>query len=95
MGGPSIVEARPSVATDNAWLGSAVRLLREQRKLSARDLSLQSGLSESYVGKLETGRVQPSLRCFGQLALALELNTAEIFFLVTHEGRRGLAEGGV
>jgi transcriptional regulator with XRE-family HTH domain len=89
-GGASIVEARSPFVSQAELLGSAIRHHREERGISARDLSLRSGFSESYVGKVESGQLQPSLRAFGQLVVALELNSAEVFFLVIHEGRRAL-----
>lgn len=59
--------------------------------MSARELSLKAGLSESYVGKLEGGRIDPSLRAFGRLAMALGLTRAEVHFLVMEAGRVDLA----
>jgi predicted transcriptional regulator len=61
--------------------------MRDERRLSARELSLRAGLSESYVGKLEAGKIDPSLRAFGQLAVALGLTCAEIHFLVLEAAR--------
>lgn len=70
-------------------LGQAIRTLREQRTdLSARALSAASGLSPSYVSKVESGEIEPSFRVFAKLALALGMTTAEITFLLCLEANR-------
>ena len=72
-------EARPCV-------GAAIRFLREQRNLSARALSAKAGLSSAYVTKIENGRVEPSLRAFARLALALGMSQAEVWTVIVNEG---------
>lgn len=59
-----------------------LRLRREAAGWSARRLSLNSGLSDSVVGKIESGEIQPSLRAFARIALQLKLNDGEIALLV-------------
>lgn len=68
-------------------VGAAIRHARQGFGWSARDLSLKAGLSESYVGKLEGGRLDPSLRAFGKIAQALGLNCAEVYVLVMQAAR--------
>lgn len=68
-------------------MAEAIRKARLQRGLSARALSRNAGLSPSYTGKLEAGEIEPSVRAFGQLALALQLTPAEVFFCVVNEAR--------
>lgn len=71
-----------------------LRLQRERREVSARRLSLDAGLSDSVVGKIESGEIQPSLRAFARIALQLQLSDREIALLVrlaatdTSEGDR-------
>jgi transcriptional regulator with XRE-family HTH domain len=67
-------------------LADAVRYLRQRKNISARALSLQAGLSPSYVGKLEAGEIEPSVRAFALIALALSMSIQEIFFCVMQEG---------
>lgn len=62
--------------------GWALRKRREERGISARELSIRAGLSESYVGKLEAGAIDASLRCFARIAMALDLSPQEVFFIV-------------
>lgn len=63
-------------------VGSVVRAVRRARGLSARELSLRAGLSESYVGKLESDSLEPSLGSFARVASALQMTAAEIHALV-------------
>lgn len=59
-----------------------LRMRRETLGLSARKLSLNAGLSDSVVGKIESGEIQPSLRVFARIAVELRLNHHEIAVLV-------------
>lgn len=70
-------------------LGAAIRALREQRTdLSARGLSLAAGLSESYVGKVEAGQVDPSFRAFSKIAVHLGLKPGEAWVMMVREANR-------
>jgi transcriptional regulator with XRE-family HTH domain len=44
------------------WLPKRVMELRTQRGVSARDMSLSLGQSESYINKIENGRTMPSIQ---------------------------------
>jgi len=57
--------------------------------MSARALSIAVGLSESYVGKVESGSVEPSLRAFAKIAKGLGMTPPEIYVLVCQEATRG------
>jgi transcriptional regulator with XRE-family HTH domain len=61
---------------------SLLRAAREARGFSARKLSLAAGLSDSMVGKIESGEVQPSLKVFARLVRQLQLSDREIALLV-------------
>lgn len=58
---------------------------RRCRQLSANALSRVSGLSRSYVSKLEAGRLEPSLAAFARLAAALQMSPLEVFVAVMNE----------
>ena len=68
-------------------IGQAIELLRIPTGMSARALSLRSGLSESYIGKVEKGQMEPSLKAFARVARALGLSPREINILVARAGR--------
>lgn len=65
--------------------GTAIRFLRKQRGMSARALSIKAGLSPAYVFKVETGAIEPSLRSFARLAVALGMNQGEVWVCVVNE----------
>ncbi len=71
-------------------VGHFIRAYRNARKLSQRSLSIGSGLSASYVGKVESGEIDPSFRAFAMLAHHLGFTSREIVFLVKYEAARGL-----
>lgn len=69
-------------------VGMAIRTMRERRRMTKRALSLVAGLSESYVGKVESGEIEPSVRTFGMLARALAMTSSEITAVVLAAGDR-------
>jgi predicted transcriptional regulator len=56
-------------------------------------LSLQAGLSESMVGKIEAGHLEPSLKTFARLAVQLRLSRSEIAVLVLLVGQKHNPDG--
>lgn len=72
-------QARPCV-------GAAIRHLRERQGISARALSAKAGLSSAYVTKVESGTVEPSLRAFARLAMALGMTAGEVWTVIVNEG---------
>ena len=69
-------------------LGDGIKLLRKNKNLSARGLSIECGLSPSYVNKVENGELSPSFFAFSKLALVLEMTTQEIIFLIVEESKK-------
>lgn len=67
--------------------GDLIRMVRERQKMSARALSAKANLSPSYVGKVESGEIEPSLKAFGRIALALHLSRQEIWLCVVESVR--------
>lgn len=59
-----------------------LKKLRERRGVSARALSLEAGLSASYVSKIESGQVKPSVEAFAYLMKALEASDEEVLYMV-------------
>lgn len=53
--------------------------LRTQKGVSARDMSLSLGQSESYINKIENGRTMPSMTVFFYICEYFEI-TPEKFF---------------
>ena len=59
-----------------------IRDKREKVGWSARHLSGLAGLSPSYVSKVESERINPSLEAFGKLVRVLNFSDLEIAFIV-------------
>lgn len=73
---------------DALSLGYAIRFLRVKKNISSRGLSAMCNLSPSYIGKVEAGTIQPSFDAFCLIMDALEVNDAEILFLVRLNQRK-------
>lgn len=68
--------------------GEIISMVRARKGWSARELSKRAGLSPSYVTKLEAGEIEPSLKAFSSLAVALNMTTTEIVFSIWQEAGR-------
>lgn len=71
-----------------------IRFARQRLNMSARALSISAGLSPSYVGKLESGEIDPSFRSFAKIAVVLNLTTAEIICCVLSDARHERQSSG-
>lgn len=71
-------------------LGVVIRAQRKLHGLSARELSAKAGLSPSYITKLESGEIEPSLKAFGRIARVLRFTVSEVYFCTMQEATKGL-----
>lgn len=55
-------------------LGKKILALREENGLTQTQLADKAGLSTGFIGQLEQGKVQPSLRTLEQISSALEVS---------------------
>jgi transcriptional regulator with XRE-family HTH domain len=62
-----------------AAVGRAIRDLRDQAAMTARDLAARSGVSAAMVSRIESGQVSPSLATLEQLAAALQTPVVSMF----------------
>lgn len=60
-------------------VGARLRVLREQRRLSLRDLAERSGLSFNAISRIERGETSPTVSTLHQLATALNVSLADFF----------------
>jgi transcriptional regulator with XRE-family HTH domain len=58
--------------------GSRLKQLREGRKLSTSKLSKQSGLSQSFIWRIESGEKQPTLETLKKLSQGLGMSLGEL-----------------
>jgi transcriptional regulator with XRE-family HTH domain len=59
--------------------GRRVRDLRQSRGLSQEDFAEQCGLDRTYIGGVERGERNISLKNIGQIAAALDMSIARLF----------------
>jgi transcriptional regulator with XRE-family HTH domain len=59
-------------------LGLRLRELREEQRLSVRDLSDRSGVSAGVISRLERGHIEPKPEAIGRLARALGVTPEEL-----------------
>jgi transcriptional regulator with XRE-family HTH domain len=60
-------------------IGSRLRTLRQQRGLSLREVSEQTGFSASFLSLVENDKVSPSVSSMERIAAAFGLSLAEYF----------------
>lgn len=61
------------------WFADRLAALRMQKGVSARDMSLTLGQSESYINKIENRRALPSMAGFFYICEYLEIQPQEFF----------------
>ncbi len=82
-----LVERAPKLG-----VADAIQYLRTKRDLTRQALGLEAGLSQSYVGKVERGETQPSLRAFASLAVALGMKPEEAWVVIVAEAAEAARE---
>lgn len=60
-------------------LGASVRVLRGTAELSQEELGLRINLDQSYISRLESGQLNPTLETIAELAAALDVSLEDIF----------------
>lgn len=58
---------------------SRLARLRLNKNVSARDMSLSLGLSESYINKIENGKTLPSMNTFFDICDYLDISPRDFF----------------
>jgi transcriptional regulator with XRE-family HTH domain len=61
-------------------IGSRLRDLREQKKLSQGDIEKRTGLLRCYVSRVENGHTVPAIETLEKLARALEIPLYQLFY---------------
>lgn len=56
------------------YIGDAIRVAREAKGLTQKQLSQITGLSRTYISDVETGRCNPSWRVLQLLAISISLD---------------------
>ena len=74
-------------------IGEKLRTVRQERKLSLRDLATKADVSASMLSQIETGKVFPSVRSLYSIANALEVSI-DYFFPEGNEDRATIHPNG-
>ena len=61
---------------------SRLTSLREQKKVSAREMSLDLGQNGSYINRIENRKAFPSMQCFFYICDYLQISPAAFYFLL-------------
>ncbi|MBP3414633.1 MAG: helix-turn-helix transcriptional regulator [Clostridia bacterium] len=61
------------------WFSKRLTQLRTEKGVSARDMSLSLGQSESYINKIENKRAMPSMSGFFYICEYLNIEPSEFF----------------
>lgn len=70
------------------WFYGRLSSLREQKGVSARDMSLSLGQSESYINKIENKRMLPSMTGFIYICEFLGITPQEFFDTNSHSPQK-------
>lgn len=62
-----------------AYLSKRVAQLRAAQGVAARDMSLSIGQSESYINKVENGKMLPSMQAFFYICEYFKISPKEFF----------------
>ena len=57
-----------------------IKNLRKQKNITSNDLSNKTGLSRSYLSKIENNQVNCSIRTLEKIATALDTNIKNLFY---------------
>jgi transcriptional regulator with XRE-family HTH domain len=89
---PQPVEEASEPALTEQWqrIGPAIRQLRQQQELSLSDLAAKTGISVSYLSRLDKGRSVPSFTVLNQTGQ--ELGVPLSFFVETEQDARQVDE---
>jgi transcriptional regulator with XRE-family HTH domain len=62
-----------------------LRSLRERKMLTQQELAAEAGLTITTISRIETGKVNPSLRTIRALARVLDCNPQELRYLLGND----------
>lgn len=63
-------------------IGEQIRTIRSQFGISQEELAFAAGLSTNYLGSIERGHKNPTIRTLSQICTALHLNMSDFFRMV-------------
>jgi transcriptional regulator with XRE-family HTH domain len=73
------IEAGLSTMAEMQGVGNRIRELRRQAQVTQKEVAARSGLTVSYLSRLENERITPSVRTLRRIAEALEVPVSMLF----------------
>lgn len=67
-------------------IGENIRLLRQKNNLSQEQLALGAGVNTSYIGQIERGEKNPTIKIVEQISAALGITLVELVTLYESKG---------
>jgi len=74
----------------NISLGRRIFALRAAKGLSQEKLAEKAGMSVKHLGKIERGAANASIKCFAEIAAALDMSVRDILDMEHEQGREEL-----
>ncbi|OMD89320.1 hypothetical protein BSK49_13125 [Paenibacillus odorifer] len=60
------------------FIGESIRILRTGKGLSQEQLALNAGVNTSYIGQIERGEKNPTIKTLEKIAVALEVSLLDL-----------------
>lgn len=60
-------------------IGTNIKLNRLKLELSQEDLARKAGVHRNYIGNLEKGRINPTVKTLHKVSIALKVNISRLF----------------
>jgi transcriptional regulator with XRE-family HTH domain len=64
---------------DTTKVGSKIKALRLERKLSMRELASKAGVAVSFISKIESGKTSPTIMTFQKIIEAIGISVVDFF----------------
>ncbi|WP_110945154.1 helix-turn-helix domain-containing protein [Paenibacillus phocaensis] len=61
-------------------IGENIRLLRNKRDLSQEQLALNAGVNTSYIGQIERGEKNPTIKTLEKISSALNIDLIDLLY---------------
>ena len=81
-----------TVETIETQFGHRIRELRQAKGLSQEELAFKAGVHRTYLGGIERGERNPSLKNIVAIADALEIALSKLFLFAEHRPKTGKSE---
>lgn len=67
------------VSNTHKKFGQRIKVLRKENNMTQEDLAFKVGVDRSYMGFVERGEKNPTLKILSKLARALKISLSELF----------------